>query len=207
MLEQAQVVRQCLGKTEARIKDDSVCVDARRSAGGHSLLKVTRNVGGHIFVMWVVLHVTRLAAHVHEAYRQAGICGSIQGAIALQGSHVVDQPGTEARRFTHDRWGGGIDRDDHVEAAVDRLDHGGYPLQLLGHRNRARARPRGLAADVDQRGACGNHRFGMTQRLVALVEAPAIGEGIRGDIENTHDMGTGQIKNPVAARQPGWVLL
>ncbi|MNE98181.1 hypothetical protein D3C80_1966640 [compost metagenome] len=69
MLEQAQVVRQGLGETKARVKDYSVRVDARCSAGGHPLLQITRDVSGHIIVIRVVLHVTRLAAHVHEAHR------------------------------------------------------------------------------------------------------------------------------------------
>ncbi|MNP50345.1 hypothetical protein D3C76_1446050 [compost metagenome] len=156
--------------------------------------------------MRIVLHVTRLATHVHEAHRQTGVRRSVQGAIALQGPHVVDQPGTQAGCFTHDSRRGGIDRNDHVEATVDGLDHWRHTLQLLGHRDCTRTRARGLATDVDQRCAGGNHRFGVAQGLVALTEATAIGEGIGGDIENTHDMGMRQIKNPVAARQPGRVL-
>ena len=156
--------------------------------------------------MRVVLHVTRLAAHVHETHREPGVGSGIQGAITLQATDVIDQPGTEARRFTHDGRRRSIDRNDDVQAAVDSLDHRRHTLQLLGHGYRTRTGARGLTTDVDQRGAGGSHRFGMAQGRVALTEAPTIGEGIGGDIENTHDMGTRQIKNPVAARQPGRVL-
>jgi len=37
------------------------------------------------------------------------------------------------------------------------------------------------------------------QRSVALIEAPAIREGVRGYIENTHDLGARKVKLPVAA--------
>ena len=206
MLEQAQVVRQCLGETEAWVKNDSVCIDARRSASGHPLFKISRNVRCHIIVMRVVLHIARLTAHVHQAHRQTGIGRRVQGTIALQRAYVVDQPSPQPRRLADDRRRGGIDRNDHIQAAIDCLDHRRHALDFFGHRHGTRPRARRLATDVDQRGACGDHRFGMPQRSVALAEAPAVREGVGGDIEDTHDMGTRQIKNPVAARQPGRVL-
>jgi hypothetical protein len=43
----------------------------------------------------------------------------------------------------------------------------------------------------------------MAQRRIELAEFATIGERIGSDIENAHDMRLGQIKNPVAARQPG----
>ena len=43
----------------------------------------------------------------------------------------------------------------------------------------------------------------MTQRGVGLTEAATIGKGVGGYIKNAHDMRMGQIKDPVAAKQPG----
>ncbi|MNH26117.1 hypothetical protein D3C79_861480 [compost metagenome] len=95
-------MRQCLGEPETRVEDDAFGTDTRCCARRHPLFKIARYIGGHILVMRVVLHVPRLAAHVHQAHRQPGICSGIEGAIALQRTHVVDQASTEASRLTHD---------------------------------------------------------------------------------------------------------
>ncbi|MNP16859.1 hypothetical protein D3C76_1092680 [compost metagenome] len=157
--------------------------------------------------MRIILHIARLATHMHQAHRQTGGCCGIQGAITTERAHIVDQPGTEPGRLTDHRWRRSIDRDDHIEFATDRLDDRRNALQFFKRRHRASARAGGLATDIDQGRTGSHHRLGMTQCRITLGETTAIGEGIGGDIEDTHDMGTGQIKNPVAARQPGRVLL
>ena len=43
----------------------------------------------------------------------------------------------------------------------------------------------------------------VSQACVHLREPPAVRERIRCDIEDTHDVGTGKVKLPIAARQPG----
>ncbi|PAV68693.1 hypothetical protein WR25_08734 [Diploscapter pachys] len=103
VFEKAEVVLEGLGKAEPRIEDDALSPDARSRAGGHTLFKIARNIGCHIFVLWIVLHVARLAPHVHETHRQAGIRRRIKRTVALQGAHVIDQASTEARGFAHDR--------------------------------------------------------------------------------------------------------
>ena len=47
-----------------------------------------------------------------------------------------------------------------------------------------------FAISARGRGAGLDHLGGMAQRDVAPAEAAAVGEGVRGDVEDTHDMGT-----------------
>ncbi|MNJ60362.1 hypothetical protein D3C77_560850 [compost metagenome] len=91
MFKQAEVVRKRLGKAEARIEDDPFGINTHRRTRCHPLLKIARHFGGDIFVMRIVLHVARLAAHMHQAHRQAGCRCRIQGAITTKRANIVDQ--------------------------------------------------------------------------------------------------------------------
>ncbi|MNJ58868.1 hypothetical protein D3C77_545250 [compost metagenome] len=95
VLEQAKVVLQRLGKAETRIKNDPLGLDTDGRASCHSLFKIARYLGSDILVMRIVLHVARLAAHMHQAHWQTGSCSSIQGTVTTERTHIVDQPGTE----------------------------------------------------------------------------------------------------------------
>lgn len=143
---------------------------------------------------------------MHETHRKTGIGSSVHGTITTQRAHVVDHPGAQARTFAHHGRRGCIQGDHHIQLAGDGFDHRSDAFELFGRRYRAGARPGGLATDVDQGGASGNHLGGVAQRGVTGIEAATIGEGIWGDVEDAHDVGLGQIKNPAAARQPGRVL-
>ncbi|MNE65298.1 hypothetical protein D3C80_1607700 [compost metagenome] len=95
MLEQAQVVRQCLGEAEAGIKDDPTSFDANSRTSSHPLLKITRNFDADILVMRIILHITRLTAHMHQTNRQLGRSRRIQGAVAGERADIIDQAGTK----------------------------------------------------------------------------------------------------------------
>ncbi|MNF07429.1 hypothetical protein D3C80_2076070 [compost metagenome] len=88
---------------------------------------------------------------MHQANRQSGGCRGIQRAITTQRTHIIDQTGTQARRFAHDRRRGRVDRDDHIQLATDAFNDRRYALKLLKWRYRSRTWTRGLAPDVDQR--------------------------------------------------------
>ena len=111
--------------------------------------------------------------------RQTGKPGGrrrIQRAIATQRTHVIDQPGTQPRGFAHDGWRGGIDRDDHIQLAIDALDDGRYALELLQWRNRPGTWPGRFATDIDQRRAGRHHGFGVAHGRVELAVLATIGE-------------------------------
>ncbi|MDT4852212.1 hypothetical protein FQZ97_864360 [compost metagenome] len=206
MLEQTEVVRQVFCKTEPRIEDDALGRDSHGEACLHAFGEKTRDLAKQVVITRILLHVARLAKHVHQAHREPAIGRRIQGAVAAQGAHIVDHPRPKARAFAHHRRGGGIQGNHHIQFAGDGLDHWRDTLQLLGRRHRAGSRPSRLTADVDQGRASGHHLGGMAQRRVASIEATAVGERIGGDIEDAHHVWLGQIKNPAAARQPGLVL-
>ncbi|MNP54243.1 hypothetical protein D3C76_1487840 [compost metagenome] len=84
MLEQAEVVRKRLGKAEPRIKDDPLGIDTHRRTRRHPLFKIARHFDGDILVMRIVLHIARLAQHVHQAHWQASGRCSIQGTITTE---------------------------------------------------------------------------------------------------------------------------
>ncbi len=128
---------------------------------------------------------------MHETDRQTAVGRSIQRAIAPQRAHIVDQPSPQTRTLTDHGRRRSVDRDDDVQLAGDGLDDRSDSLQFLSRRYRARARTRRFTPDIDQRGASRDHRLRVAQGGVALGEAATVGEGIRGDIENPHDMGTG----------------
>ncbi|MNM89584.1 hypothetical protein D3C81_1018170 [compost metagenome] len=158
--------------------------------------------GVDVRIAGIVLHGGRLATHVHQAYRQAAVGGGLQGARALQGAHVVDQAGTEARRFAHHRGGGGIHGNGDIQLAGDRLDGRTDPLQLLGLGDRRRTGTGRLATDIDQRRAGAHHRLGMPQGGIQPAVAAAIGERVGGDVEDAHHLWARQIERSAATGQP-----
>ncbi|MNY40288.1 hypothetical protein D3C86_1750220 [compost metagenome] len=75
-------MRQRLGKTKTRVKDDPFGSDTHFGARLDSLAQETCNLDRHIVVMGIVLHVVRLAKHMHQAHRQAGCSRCIQRTVA-----------------------------------------------------------------------------------------------------------------------------
>ncbi|MCY1375724.1 hypothetical protein D3C87_1697650 [compost metagenome] len=68
----------------------------------HALGEKLADLPGDILILRIVLHIARLAQHVHQTNRQPGGSSSIQGTIASQRTHIVDQARTQARCFSHD---------------------------------------------------------------------------------------------------------
>jgi len=70
MLEQAQIVRQILGEAESRVEHDTLkrntSVDTHVPARAQELYDLARDV----IVVGIVLHICRLAPHVHQTNRK-----------------------------------------------------------------------------------------------------------------------------------------
>ena len=81
----------------------------------------------------------------------------------------------------------GVDRDRHVDAPAQALEHRRDAPQLLVGRQRRRAGPRRLAADVDDVGAVRDHRERVGDRDVGIESRAAVGERIRRDVDDAHD--------------------
>jgi SAM-dependent methyltransferase len=67
------------------------------------------------------------------------------------------------------------------------LHHRPDPLNLIGRTYRVRARPGRLATDIDYVGAVCDHLPGMPKRFRDSCMGTAVIEGIRSDIEDTHN--------------------
>ena len=130
-----------------------------RNACGHGGREPALEEGGHlrrdVVVPRVVLHRPRLAAHVHQADVRTGVGDdACELRIAAQGGHVVHELCAERDRAPCDL---GLGRVDRERQALEPLEHRHDAPQLLVERDALRAGPRGLAADVDELRAVGEH--------------------------------------------------
>ena len=104
------------------------------------------------------MHRVRTPAHVHQHERGARVRDDArERRIVAQPADLVDDGGAFAERRTRDAGLHRIDRQRHANAASKRLQHRHDARQLVVQRHGRRARPRGLAADVDQIGAVRFH--------------------------------------------------
>ena len=92
-----------------------------------------------------------------------------------------------------------VDRDRHAQLDHGR-QHGLQPRQFLleGDGLGAAVGPGGFGADVDDVGAFLDHPLGMLERDGRIEELAAVGEGVRGDVEDPHD--DGAVLAPAAGR-------
>ena len=77
-------------KSEARIDDYPTNVYTCLSASDDTLREEIGNLAGNILITRVSLHRSRLTLHVHKANSTAGRRGRLQGAVTLQGKHIVN---------------------------------------------------------------------------------------------------------------------
>ena len=127
------------------------------------------------------------APGVHDDQAGAGIDSNPgDRGLTLQAPDVVDDMRAgrdrEPRRFLAIR----IDRDQHAVPGK-RLDHRQHTALLFGGGNRDRRGPGEFAADVDDGRALLDHAAGLRDRLRERREMPAIGEAVRGDVEDADD--------------------
>ena len=110
--------------------------------------------------------------------------------VALQTPDVVDDAGALPERPVGDLRLQRVDRDWGAQLYHGR-HHVPQPRQLLLQRDRLGAAigSGGLGADVDDVGAFLDQLLGMLQCEGRVEELAAVGEGVRGHIENPHDDG------------------
>ncbi len=132
-----------------------------------------------------------LVAVVHDDDRHAMLADHAgHVGIALQAPDVVDDARAQAERPIGDLRLQRVDRDGHAHLHHGR-EHGLQPRQLLLERHRLGAAIGAgrFGADVDDVGAFLDHLPGMLERDFGFDELAAVGEGIRGDVEDAHDDG------------------
>ena len=126
---------------------------------------------------------------VHDDDRRAGLRDGVRHArIALQSPDVVDDACAEPRRLARHGRLAGVNGDRRIKVG-QRLEHRNHPPELLVLRNRKMAGPCRFAANVDDRGPLRDHGSRPRDRGGRVEMAPAVGERIRGHVENAHELG------------------
>ena len=153
--DELEVVLDRLPEADARVEADPLLRDPGVDREGKALLEERRDLGCDVVVARVGLHRARLALHVHQAQVGAGL-GDDPGelGIAAQRGDVVHELGAERERAPCDL---GLRRVDRDGLPLELLEHRQDAAQLLVERDAVRAGPGRLAADVDDRGALGEH--------------------------------------------------
>ena len=139
----------------------------------------------------MLVYRCRPPAVVHQDHRgvQARDHGGERWVVRQRGD-VVDDCRARIDRAAGDAGFVRVDRDGNGNAAAKAGDDGQHASQLLVLRKRFGARPRGLAANVEEIGAVGDHAFAVSNRALGVEAHAAIGERIRRDVDHSHDEGT-----------------
>ena len=195
-----------LAETEARIKNHPFTGDSRGFARTQPRHQVSTHFGHDIVIVGGPLHASRLALHMHHAYRQARGGGRLEGTRTLQGAHIVDQTRTSVGRRSDYRRRTGIHGNHHIQVGTDRLHHGNDSVQLFLLRDLGRAGTCGLATHIDNNCPFAHHLFSAGERQAQIQPAAgivtaAIGEGVRRGIENAHYLRALQIQRLSATVQ------
>ena len=104
---------------------------------------------------------------------------------------VVDEVDAGREREAHDLGVAGVDRDLDAGQArppvAQRLEHRPHARQLDLGCNGQRARPRRLAADVEDVRAAREQRLAMLDGARRIEEGAAVGEAVGRDVDDAHD--------------------
>jgi hypothetical protein len=141
---------------------------------------------------------------VHEANRALQFDGSLQRAVFAQRADIVDHCRPCGNRGAHDGGLAGVDGYGHADGTDDGFDDRQNPVEfcLLGYIGRAR--PRRLAADIDNGGAVTRHGLGLAERGVTADESSAVRERIGRDVQNPHHGGDIELQR--TERQHGFIV-
>ena len=204
--QQLQIVRRSFAETEAGIEQNPLPRDARGHAGVPPLFEKRRDVAKHVLVVRRLLHGVGSALHVHQTHGQTQFAGGLQGAGATQSAHVVEQAGPEGSALAHHLRGTGIQGNNRIDFCGEDFHSGQHAVQFFLNRHRLRAGAGGFAPEVEQRRARIDHTGRRAaqpveiERITAQV-APAVGERIRGEVEDPHNSGRRKIQRPPGAIQ------
>jgi len=155
-------------------------------------------------------HVDALAAGVHEDVVRAPLGAQREQVRVRRGGDVVDEHRAGVERRLRHRRPRRVDADGHP-GGDEPLDHGQHAAPFLGRVDPGGARPGRLPADVDEIGAVRDHPQPGAHRVGRLGVGPAVGERVRGDVDDAHHPGRpgreqpGHRVRPVrrAGRDPG----
>ena len=179
-----------LGEAEPRVDDDLVT----GHPGGHEPVQALGQLGLHPGqdapgVVGEAVHGPGVAAPVLADVDHAGGGHDVVHARVGQAPRdVVDHQGPGA---DGGRGGGGVDgvHAHHDALGGQGLDDGEDALLLGVGGDALGTRPGGLAPDVEQVSALVQQGAGVGDGGVGGQPAAAVGEGVRGDVDDAHDQG------------------
>src|SRR6185295_12979162 len=196
--EKLPVVLDRLAEAEARVDRDSIARDARLLQRARALEQEPRDLGHHVVVAGLLLHRAGRALHVHHHHCRLRVRDRIDRTLTAQSVHIVHHGAAGSDRRAHDVGLHRVHRDRDTFLR-ERFHHRNHPAHFFLDRDGLRARPRRLAAHVDQVGALVAKREAVRDRLRSIEEPPAIGERIRRDVHDAHHEGTGRRKGKGAS--------
>ena len=115
------------------------------------------HLGDNVVVMGGILHVARLALHVHQAHRHAQFGRGAARAVAAQRVNVVDHARTCGHGGMHHLRLGGVDGNRQGSARDQLLYHRQHATKLFLDRNLGGTWPSGFTADVEHVGTFVRH--------------------------------------------------
>ncbi len=189
LAQDVEVVGKRLAETEPRVDDHPGAVHALFLQPGDTSGQETVDLRDHVLVVRSQLHVAGGAEPMHDHHPAAGVAHHRHHRrVVAQGRDVVDQVGALLERGPGHRCLGGVDGYRHCAAAAHRPHRRQHPGQFLGLAHRLGKGPGRLAADIDQVRALGEQLVDAGRERVLSLPAAAVGNGIWGDVDNTHDL-------------------
>ena len=136
---------------------------------------------------------------MHDTERQATIRRCLQRLRTAETAHIIQETRTAPCRLRHHAGRAGIHRDNCVAVLGKRLHRGNNPVQLLCLADSNSARTGRLTADIENISTLGQHLLGASQKHIGIdapiaVKLSAIGKGVWGNVENTHNARTAKVQ-------------
>ncbi len=176
------LVRRFLGEAETRIEDNGFPRDTRSCCNLQRSTEKMALIGDHVGKF--LPPPTRM----HDAKPGASLgCDRCDLRLALQPVHIVDDMGTGFDRRPSRRCAVGVDGDQCIRLLTQCSDNRHDTRDLLLGADLCGTRTRRFAADIQDHRALFDTGKRMAHGTVDRVMQPAIGEGIRSDIDDRHD--------------------
>ena len=192
-----------LAESESRIDDQIFFRNAGHFTGKQAFGQELPDLHQHIVVVHGLLHGARIARHVHQADRHTEFGRGRHRPFMPERGHIIDETCTGGNGRAHHFRLGGIDADRHIAAPGKPFDDRNDTVELFLQRNRRRIRACRFAADVEHVGTLLDQTERMRDGGLRGPEPTAVGEGIRGDIDDGHDFRRVELQGVRAALQAG----
>lgn len=190
--EELKVVFEGLAEAESGVEDDACGVDAGVGEDVEPAFEEGTDFGDDVVVSGVLLHGGGGASHVHDDEASGGFGGELDHAgIATEAGDVVDDVGSGGECGTGDGGFHGVDGEEGAGLGADGADDGDDSPDLFLGRDGFGTRAGGFAAEVEDVGAFGEEVEGVFDGAAGVEEAASIRKGIRGDVNDAHQEGSG----------------